>query len=195
MSSLRPNPLRPLYNIPRGKVLADHYQVTTSAVSKILKMGRKTATTNTRSRSGRPTVFTRVRQQHALKKNNELNGCSTRTLEAVMQTNPPVDYVTRYKGNERRSPSDTTLWRLMQREELVIQTVRFRPLLSETNQQERLDWCEERLFRSVRELDIHDGDVREAFARNLETLVDVDECYLVYSGSWNWDFVLFTRRF
>jgi hypothetical protein len=48
----------------RGKVLADHYQVTTSTVSRILKMGRKTATTNTRPRSGRPTVFTRVQQQH-----------------------------------------------------------------------------------------------------------------------------------
>jgi hypothetical protein len=102
-------------------------------------------------------------------------------LKAVLQTNPPVDYTTRYKGKERHSPSDTTLWRLMQQEELVIQTVRFRPLLSETNQRERLDWCEERLLRSVRNLGIHDGDAREAFARHLETLVDVDECYLVYS--------------
>lgn len=34
---------------------------------------------------------------------------------------------------------------------------------------------------SVRDLGIRDGDAREAFARQLETLVDVDECYIIYS--------------
>jgi len=164
-----------------GRTLAEHYQVAPSTVSKILELGRKTSSTKTRPRSGRPSVFSRLHQQHSLQKNNQVGGCSIRTLESLLEADPPTGYLTRYKGNERKSPGSNTLGRLLRREELVVQTLRYRPALSEANKQERLDWCEERLIRSVRELSIHDGEAREAFARRLETIVDVDECYIVYS--------------
>jgi len=99
----------------------------------------------------------------------------------MLEVSPPDGYKTRYKGKERQSPGKDTIARLLQREELIVQTIRFRPFLTDANQQERFEWCEERLLRSARDLNIHDGDAREVFARHLETLVVVDECYIVYS--------------
>jgi hypothetical protein len=163
-----------------GKLLAEHYQVHPSTVTRVVALGRKTSTTDTRPRSGRPPVFNRVHQQHALKTNNEVSGGSLRTLQALLEASPPTEYETSYKGVKRHSPCFKTIWSLLQQEKLVIQTIRFRPLLSEANQKERLKWSQEKLFTSVRGLDIEDGDAREAFVRHLETLVDVDECYLVY---------------
>jgi len=164
-----------------GKQIADHYQVARTTVVRIIKQGRMTSSTKTKTRSGRPSTFSRAHQQHVLQTNNEAGGCSIRTLGALLEKNPPSGYLTQYNESSRRSPGINTIWRLLQQDEIVIKTVRYRPLLSESNQKERLDWCEERLLRSVRNLNIDDGDARENFARQLETLVDVDECYLVCS--------------
>lgn len=96
-----------------GKLLAEHDQVTPGTVSRIVKLGRRTSLASARLRSGRRSTFTPVHQQHILKKNNQVGGCSIRTLQALVEADPPAAYTTQYKVKERNSPGSNTLWRLL----------------------------------------------------------------------------------
>ena len=104
-----------------------------------------------------------------------------RFLEALVEENPMAGYRAWYRNQEYRSPSRQSIWRLFKSELLVLKTARYRPFLTEANQLERFDWCEDRVIDNFGAMDMNDGDAREWFARALETVVDVDEMYLVYS--------------
>ena len=123
-----------------------------------------------------------TQQKHILELNNQLGGCTIRTLDSLLKKQPFTDYLVRYRDQEHRSPSHQTIWRLLHNEQLITKTIRTRPFLSDANKLERLDWCEDRIIDVFKEMNIDDAPARERFARTLETIVDVDEMYLVFSA-------------
>ena len=84
--------------------------------------------------------------------------CSIWTLEALLENDPLSSYLFRYKGDVRRSPGIS--WTSLEQKDLILRTVRYRLMLSDANQSERLNRCDERLAGSWYSLGVHSSNIQ-----------------------------------
>jgi hypothetical protein len=159
-----------------GKRLAAHYQIGLNTMYLIIKQGSNAVDTAATKRSGRKKVLTPVMVEHIVNQDQLAGGTTLRTLKAILEEEPIIEYETNYRGKMHNTPSIFTLAKLKKSKDVMVKKLRLVPMITEQNAIERLNWCTANMIQQPQT-----HEERIEFCKLLESWVDVDETILTYS--------------
>jgi len=157
-----------------ASLVADHYDVHKSTISRILQTAREEGSVSPRKRSGRPSQLTPTKRRAVVSTFNETKGrASLKRISKRMENS--TKWETSYKTLKRTSPSASTISRAFNDGTFIIESAKVRPKLDGVAIAERKIFSKDAQEFNDDVLVCHDEAYFESQMKKGRVLVDVKD--------------------